>query len=560
MIEIGIRNVVISMLQSELVKEQLHYCANEIRRELSPDIDYDRNKMKKGLNLYRQGRVYNVVMEERYIEGKVQEEEVYDVTLDLDVFSLSHCSCSVDGICRHKLAVFFYTYAMIDRVGVFFQEWKENKKVFSLQNKTKILGKEEEDKKEYGDSVGSWYSFYKKQYHLYKEREKKNRFSFNAMFQFESLYKDFFNSLRAKAPATPFFKELFTVHAASFTMQKLVEESEQSRLSLSSKDNYVYPYVNHLLDIVHERLVDIRKLAFPLKVDVLLLDSKEKIRQLLFCGNEYQYERLMSYFITWNTLLNRKDWILEEEAALLKKQKGFIVSKQPQAVDCQFALTHLAHLQNQDQKAVELLQKIQGNYLKFCFFWAGSLGTSHEYNRQKIWLDHSLHLLKDYNQTMVDYHSKRNLTRQFLPVFADHSDQSKDSTIYVNAMRSLLPYSYMEYSHFLLDEEDYQTWADLQMLVGFDVSEHGRELLRQIEKVDRGALIPLYHRAVNDTIKQKTRPAYKQAVRYLKKLRTHYRQLKQLERWNEFIVRLASEHKRLRAFQEELEKGKLLHD
>lgn len=552
--------MVISVLQSDLVKEQLHYCANEIKGELSPDIDYDRDKMKKGLNLYRQGRVYNAVMEERYIEGKVQEEEVYDVTLDLDVFALSHCSCSVNGICRHKLAVFFYAYAMVDRVGVFFQEWKENKKVTPLTNRSKGLANEEEEKKEYGESVGSWYSFYKKQYHVYKEKEKNNRFSFNAMFQFESLYKNFFNQLRLKAPVTPFFKELYTVHAASYTMQRLVEESEQSRLSLSSKDNYVYPYVNQLLDIIHERLVDIKKLAFPLVSDGLLLETKETISQLLFCGNEYQYERLMAYFITWNTLLNRKEWILEEETSLLKKQEDFIARKQSQAVDCQFALTHLAYLQKQDQKAVDLLHKIQGNYIKFCYFWAGTLGNSKEFHRQKVWLSHSLQLLKDYNQTMVDYHSKRNLTRQFLPIFAEHTHQNKESRLYVDAMRSLLPYSYMEYNDFLLHEEDYQTWADLQMLVGFDISEHGRELLKQIEQADRQVLVPLYHRAVNDAIKQKTRPAYKLAVRYLKKLRTHYRQLKQLDRWDQFIGKLAHEHKRLRALQEELEKGKLLHD
>ncbi|WP_456277498.1 SWIM zinc finger family protein [Bacillus sp. AK128] len=549
------------MLQSELAREQLHYCANEIRTELSPDIDYDRDKMKKGLNLYRQGRVYNAVMEERYIEAKVQEEEVYDVTLDLDVFVLSHCSCSVEGICRHKLAVFFYSYAMVDRVGVFFQEWKENKKITITKTRSKGLpGEEEEKKQSFGESVGSWYSFFKKEYHLYKEKEKNNRFSFNAMYQFESVYKNFFNTLRANAPTTPFIKELFMIHAASFTMQRLVEESEQSRLSLSSKDNYVFPYVDQLLDTIHERLLDVRKLAVPLSSDTLLTETKEQIRALLFCGNEYQYERLMAYFMIWNTLLNQKKWIIDEETTLLKKQEGYIAKKQSQAVDCQFALAHMAYLLKQDQKAVDLLTKIQGNYIKFCYFWAGTLGNSKEWKRQEVWLAHTLNLLKDYNQTMMDYYSKRNLTRQFLPIFADHSQQNEQSSLYIHAMKSLLPYSYMEYNDLLLQQEDYQAWADLQMLVGFDVSEHSRELLKQIEKIDRKVLLPIYHRAVNDSIAQKSRPAYKQAVRYLKKLRTHYRQLKQMDRWDNFIHRLANEHKRLRAFQEELEKGKLLHD
>jgi hypothetical protein len=548
------------MLQSELTKEQLHYCANEIKGELSPDIDYDREKMKKGLNLYRQGRVYNAVMEERYIEAKVQEEESYEVALDLDVFALSVCSCSVEGICRHKLAVFFYAYAMVDRVGVFFQEWKENKKVVPLPGRSKGLPKEEEYRKEIEAKIGTWYSIFKKQYHLFKEKQKNDRFSFNTLFQFESLYKNFFNNLRALAPTTPFVKDLYLIHAASFTMQQLVEESEQSRLSLSSKDSYVYPYVSALLDTIRERLIELKSLAVPLSANPLLIDTKEQITKLLFCGSEYQYERLMAYFMVWNTLLNRKEWVQEDEAALQKKQEVFIKRKQAQAVDCQFALAHLAYLQKQDKKAIELLSIIKGNFLKFCFYWSGTLGTTEEWSRQKLWLEYSLSLLEEYNGTMMDYHSKRSLTRQFLPVFAQNSSQTDHLQLYIGAMRSLLPYSYAEYNHFLIEQEDYETWSDLQMLVGFDISEHGRELLKQIEKIDRSVLLPLYHKAVNDAIGQKNRPAYKMAVRYLKKLRTHYRQLKQLDHWQAYIGRLAIEHKRLRAFQQELERGKLLHD
>ncbi|WP_246942848.1 SWIM zinc finger family protein [Bacillus pinisoli] len=549
------------MLQSDLIKEQLLYCANEIKTELSPEIDYDRDRMKKGLNLYRQGRVYNVVTEERFIEAKVQEEEVFDVTLDLDVFVLSQCSCSTGGICRHKLAVFFYAYALVDRVGVFFQEWKENKKVVITKNRSKVLGGEEEEQTELvGEKIGGWYSFFKKEYHVYKEKEKNNRFSFNAMFQFESIYKDFFNKLRGKAPQVPYMRELFIIHAASFSMQKLVEESEQSRLSLGSKDNYVYPYVNQLVDVIHDRLNDLKKLAFPLSGESLLVETKEKISQLLYCGNEYQYERLISYFMVWITLLHRKNWIHEEQKILLQKQEQFIARKQSQAVDCQFALAHMAYLEKKDQQAIELLSKIQGNYIKFCFFWAGTLSLTKEWNRQSIWLNHSLELLKNYNQLMMDYHSKRNMTRQFLPLFAEHADETNKPDAYTEAMKSLLPYSFIEYNDFLIDEEDYQTWADLQMLVGYDISDQSRELIKHIEKTDRRILLPLYHRAVNDAIAQKSRPAYKQAIRYLKKLRTQYRQLKLMTKWDAYIERLAHEHKRLRAFQEELEKGKLLHD
>lgn len=548
------------MLQGELTKEQLDYCAEEIRRELSPDIDYDRVKMKKGLNLYRQGNVFNASLEGRYIEAKVQDEKLYDVSLDLDVFVLSSCSCSVEGICRHKLAVFFYSYAMVGRVGDFFQNWKSNKKLEIANTSSKVLSKEEEEKSSAGEKVSEWYTYFKRSYHAFKEKQKHDRFSFNQLFLFESIYRIYFNGLKKSAPTTPFIKDLFLIHAAAYTMQMLVEESEQSKLSISSKDSYVYPYVSELLNSIYERLTEIKSYAVPLSADSLLKETREHISKLLFSGNEYQYERLMVYFLVWNVLLFRKEWITEEKIFLEEKRSEYIARKQSFAVECQFALAHLAFLEKEDAEAFALLTQIKGNLLRYCFFWSGNLQTSGEWHRQKEWLDFSLELLLEHHSRLIDYHSKRNITRQFLPLYEQNAYQLQEPESYEAVMKSLLPYSFQEFDDYLLQKHDYQTWADLQMLVGFHLADHSKELLKLIENTDLTVLLPLYHRAVNDAISERNRTSYKLAIRYLKKLRTYYKKLKQVDKWKVFIERLATEHKRLRAFQEELERGKLLHD
>jgi hypothetical protein len=311
---------------------------------------------------------------------------------------------------------------------------------------------------------------------------------------------------------------------------------------------------------VYERLLEIKNIVVPLSADSLLIETKDQIKKLLFCGNEYPYERLMAYFMVWNALLNRKEWIEEDKVELERKREDYIAKKQSFAVECQFALAHLSYLQKDDHAALLLLSHIQGNLLRYCHFWCGNLQVLKEWERQKKWLDFSLELLEEHNSRMVDFHSKRSLTRQFLPLFEENARRTKDFTDFFEVMKSLLPYSYSEFDDFLLEREDYETWADLQMVVGYHVTDHSRELLKHIEKTDLKVLLPLYHNAVNDAIRERNRPSYKLAVRYLKKLRTYYKKLKQVDRWNEFIARLAIEHKRLRAFQEELERGKLLHD
>jgi uncharacterized Zn finger protein len=99
----------------------------------------------------------------------------------------------------------------------------------------------------------------------------------------------------------------------------------------------------------------------------------------------------------------------------------------------------------------------------------------------------------------------------------------------------------------------------LQLLIGTNVSEFGtRDVLNVIEKHDRACLLPLYHHAVTNAINGRNRQSYKEAVRYLKKLRAHYRKLKKEPQWDAYIARLVKVNKRLRAFLEEVRKGKLI--
>jgi uncharacterized Zn finger protein len=80
--------------------------------------------------------------------------------------------------------------------------------------------------------------------------------------------------------------------------------------------------------------------------------------------------------------------------------------------------------------------------------------------------------------------------------------------------------------------------------------------LRAIEEYDPGLLLPLYHQAAERAVLEKNRASYKTAVRLLKKLYSYYKLLKKEDRWERYINRLADKFSRLRAFQEELKKGK----
>jgi hypothetical protein len=129
---------------------------------------------------------------------------------------------------------------------------------------------------------------------------------------------------------------------------------------------------------------------------------------------------------------------------------------------------------------------------------------------------------------------------------------------YFQAMRSLLPRSYDLYATYLYDKHKHFEWIDLQLFMDIHPLSHRAADLQQVEKVEPYALLPYYHQFIEKSIQMKNRPAYKDAVKMLKRLAKVYKKTKQSDVWEHYIDHLSMKHSRLRALQEELRKGKLL--
>lgn len=151
------------------------------------------------------------------------------------------------------------------------------------------------------------------------------------------------------------------------------------------------------------------------------------------------------------------------------------------------------------------------------------------------------------------------MTRLFLQNIMPYAEE-QDDTVYMDAVKKLLPYSYVEYNDYLLETEQFRKWVELQIMLGYDIDEIDRYILKEIENHDRSALFPLYHQAVAKAIEGKNRPSYKKAVKYLRKIRAHYKKCKQEDVWEDYIARLATMNKRLRAFQQELLRASMISD
>lgn len=173
-----------------------------------------------------------------------------------------------------------------------------------------------------------------------------------------------------------------------------------------------------------------------------------------------------------------------------------------------------------------------------------------DWARLTAWLVATGPLLRKYNT---------NFQSQYLDYWSGmlrHSPEAEP--LLFETLAAMLPFSQSYYQEVLLTYERWEQWIDYQLATGSEPLEFRATMLAPIEKNAPAALLPYYHQAVERYVQQKNRTSYKSAVKLLKRLFRIYKKMKQEECWIRYIESFTARYSRLRALQEELQKGKLL--
>jgi SWIM zinc finger len=543
------------MLGRELSKELVLGAGEQIKQLLSHKDEDDRNLIKKGLILFRQGSIYNVSTTSHTVSARVQDVTSVQVELDLDDFVMSTCTCPSHAICRHQIATFLYVYASVDRVGTFVDLWKEDKPVDDVLKSVRKASSFFKPEKDYEDSsLASWIAFFDREYDEWYEQVPSN----HQLFQ--SLFHLYYSSLKKKAPKSPEMKQFFIVQASVTVFLKILHLINETKPTDYMLQHIIYPFIDQLIDNVQVAIREMKRYALPFALDPLLVDSVERFRELLFTSKHYQYERGNLYQLLWIELLRRDKFISIEREWLEERLEQEQRIGSDFAVEMETALMHMDFLQSRDEQIFSNLGKLTPAALPFTFNWVEDILKKKNWKRLSGWVAYMMNSSTEYINSSLHFEEKRQTIRYMLQLIKEYGNATKDDPLFEKACRKMLPFSYAEYHDFLLDKEQYKTWIELQTLLGFSLNEMDSYVLKDIEKSEPGVLLPLYVKSVQDEIGMKTRENYKMAVRYLKRIKAQYKKLKKEEAWENYIQHLSEEHKRLRAFKEELKKGKLIHD
>lgn len=537
------------MLKTQITREELERLGAEIRRH------FDLHTVERGLEFQQKGYVYNTeVVPGRAIVSKVQGGQVYDVKLDLDFFGLSECSCPYDGCCEHMAAVFFYAYAVYMRPDAFVKEWKLKQeepqpagKASKLHRQTALLASAQpavSSLKE-SDPPELWLAHVEREFAAFSERH--NQWKYDIEEYYSAAVQ---TAIRPSTWWLPGTKRLLTAMGLLYALRKLEQDCEAGGQYGANRQLHFKETAEALERRLADTVDEIEAAETARRWPDHLLSLGGFVTRALAAKPAVTYVRWLDmYRLLWTRLLRQEAWVDWETARIDSILADSARLTESEKDDWLKAGAHFDMLAGRDQEAWRKLCMTSSFHPEEGLFYADEFRRTGQWERLWLWLQR---LLPQCRKT------DRELFRKLCAYAAEAAKPLGREDEWARALVSMLPASYYVYTEFLIRAGRFREWTDYHLAENVPVFELYPSDLRAAESHDPTLVLPLYHQTIERCILQKNRTAYKEAIRLMKKLASLYAQAGQPERYELFLRRLSQHYSRLRAFREELTKGKLL--
>lgn len=537
------------MLQRDLSKDVIYELSYSLFSKLSPQNQRDAELVEYGLQLYRQGQVYNVSVREGRIVGVVEEaEQIHLPILHINNHDQNGCDCYEAPPCQHQIALLFYAASSHSLVGDIIRKFKQSslKSIPNLMTGRQLL----DQMTTYENDPKETIELFERKYKEYIEQQKTS-FYLDVYFVYP-LYERFYHGLLNQQPRQEKDKLQYQLLAAIFTMNKMVSQIEiQNNDYANAHLPREITMLENQINAISRQLHNLTGGSVPSQYEDVLRDQ---LRSLLLDRNLCLIPRYNTYRQVYNELLN--------SPKILKKDLDDL-SKLKETIYVDLGKAHLHFMLKDDEQMIALLKKHSTNERTlFCMkFWIEELRKKDKLKRLAALLPLYYEILLHFLQTSEDEYAKSTLAKHFLTHYEFNSFYTNETAGLEVVYQSLLPYSEMQYTDYLMHNREYKRWAELQMYLYANYPEQiDKHDLQEVHKQDPHSVLPIYHHMVLYYIELKGRTNYILAVRYLKKLKTCYKKLKRTNEWEFFIRYIESQFIRLRALQEELKKGKLVNE
>lgn len=495
-----------------------------IERELHPSVTEDEEIIRRALFAVRNQSVvfHRYVSVFSVLTTTVKDVHPTEVTIDFLSNSIT-CTCPNNGWCRHKVSVLLSLYQHIDSVQEWISNWRSKKSV-NLQALANVrtpdnwLKMVDEVLSHYLEGAVEIPSF------LYLNIAENALEKLNKQIPFE----------REWQPIYRLFMELAVVYQLSRHFTDL-----ESEFHVDHYQHFFDKRFQSIQKIVHEISGKSRLFA----TDPFFDKMQSMLREVMLEREGFVSRRMNLYLLFWDEVFYEKRRVLEE-LIFLQEQKHtkipellivfYIILKNHSALEENMRHIRPDHLglyiglvkfaySKQNERAGEILLR---GILPFL-----------EANIQKVQPAFRPYVVS----SIYSLYEKMDLTEDEELLL--YSSFGKDGV--------------QPYSDYLLKQKRYEEWVALQQLYPSSIEYLEFYGLKEVVEEAPAVVLPLYHFYAMEEIKQKSRLHYKQAVRIWKKMKTAAKKAGKMNFWEEYIVSIRNQYKRLRALQEELEKGNL---
>lgn len=329
---------------------------------------------------------------------------------------------------------------------------------------------------------------------------------------------------------------LYLLHIAERTMMFYQQRPVTKQIELLN--DYVYETMRTI----------IQNYAECTDKDEVKLDSvAQAIGKHAFHLPHSPVQWLPIYRMLWSDLFNdtsKRDKEYERLHALTEKKSRDAELRNLEVA----AAIHFLILKGQHEDALSRI-KVEGLKPTLFFDYLRVYRQTENHELRLLWLRGLSRLMGKESAVVVS---------PFLQEWLSGIGTVSEIEVWREVAMELLPASLADLGHHYLQQKDYKHWADLHMSLGMEPWTFDHTTYASVHREHPQSLLPIYHQGIETGIESKSRGGYRDAVKLMKAVRTIYLQIGREEQWKRYYAIMMERTGRLRAFQEEVEKGRLV--
>ena len=498
--------------------DTIHNYMAAIDKSLTPSREMDEEMVRKAVFLVRHDGVQILSFNEErlLLEAIVKDAHTVKVVLNFDKMN-AICACPQPDMCRHRLAVIFSLYQKVGSLSEWVAAWRAQP-----SSQLKMLAEKR--------SPVQWTQIIKSVW-----RDPIPDYTTRNYFYFEQMFEGRLKNALSFVPLEREWKVFYRTYAHLISLMEVwdtfiagTEEVHHSFFKTWFEDE-----LHALRDLLEQLRVQHR----TFEADAFLDHLRKLVRSFIETKNGSFSQRFTVYRLFWTALFT-SDKLRSTEAEAFAKPDHRITA-------------FFAILSGDDV----VLQKIApGETADWVQLAIQAETEQHQQALTAILMAIKPHVktyLFEGLYTQYRHQYVRILSRLFSQIQLSEAD-------WEDLFKQFGHYGLPAYSTYLIEKQLYKQWAELHHLHNsplYFVEECG---LKNVQDAAPDFVLPLYHRFAMDFLEERNRPGYKQAVRIWKKMKSACKKSGQLEFWNAYMTEVRTQNKRLRALQEEIEKGNLV--